>query len=89
VPDCAAVSVSVCLCGIQLYAKVATYLFPPAALLTSIPVFSVIIRYNLIENEICGKIPANLFAVVFPWIAALFFYAGVTPAAPNSRTFLP
>jgi hypothetical protein len=65
-----------CCSLVQLYGKVGTYLFSPAALLTGIPVFSVIIRYNLVENNICGPLPANLFAVVFPWIAALFFFAG-------------
>lgn len=58
------------------YAVLAAYLFPPAALLTGIPVFSIIIRYNLLENKICGPVAANLFAVVFPWAVALFFYTG-------------
>ena len=60
----------------QLYAKVGTYLFPPAALLTSIPVFSIIVRYNLMENQICGSFVANLFSVVLPWVVALFFFSG-------------
>ncbi len=33
-------------------------------------------RYNLIENKVCGVLPANLFGVVLPWILSLFFYAG-------------
>ena len=51
-------------------------MFAPAALITGIPVFSIIIRYNLLENKICGPLPANLFAVVLPWVLALFFFAG-------------
>jgi len=58
------------------YAVLAAYLFPPAALLTGIPVFSIIIRYNLVENKICSPLVANLFAVVFPWVVSLFFYTG-------------
>jgi hypothetical protein len=58
------------------YAVLAAYLFPPAALLTGIPVFSIIIRYNLVENKICRPFVANLFAVVFPWVVSLFFYTG-------------
>jgi hypothetical protein len=58
------------------YAILAAYLFPPAALLTGIPVFSIIIRYNLVENKICRPLVANLFAVVFPWVVSLFFYTG-------------
>lgn len=59
-----------------MYSTAAAYIFPPAALLTGIPVFSIIIRYNLVESKICNKFWANLFAVVFPWIASLFFYTG-------------
>ncbi len=57
-----------------------------AALLTGIPVMSVIVRYNLVENDICGKLPANLFAVVFPWFVALFFYAGECGISFNRST---
>lgn len=47
------------------------YIFPLAVLVTSIPIYSIIIRYNLLENRICGKVLANVFAVIFPWVAAL------------------
>ena len=58
--------------NILLTSQIATYIFPIAALLSGIPVFSIIIRYNLI-NEGVHPLPANLFAVVFPWAVALFF----------------
>jgi len=58
------------------YSKLAVYLFPPAALLTGIPVFSIIIRYNLMESKLCGHAWANFIAVVLPWGLALFFYTG-------------
>ena len=53
----------------------ATYLFPIVALLSGIPVFSIIVRYNLMENGV-GKAWANLWAVFFPWAAALCVYSG-------------
>jgi len=51
-------------------------LFPPAVLLPGIPIFSIMVRYNLLENKLCNKFWANMFAVVFPWVASLIFYAG-------------
>jgi hypothetical protein len=42
--------------------QIATYVFPIAALLSGIPVFSIIIRYNLVREGVHPLI-ANLFAV--------------------------
>ena len=42
----------------HIIAQVCVYLFPAVALLTSIPVYSIIIRYNLMENNICRKCTA-------------------------------
>lgn len=53
----------------------ASYLFPIVALLSGIPVFSIIVRYNLIENG-TSKLWANFWAVFFPWAAALCVYSG-------------
>jgi hypothetical protein len=41
--------------NIMVISKIATYVFPSAALLSGIPVFSIIIRYNLLENHIMNK----------------------------------
>jgi hypothetical protein len=54
------------------------YLFPIIAVASSIPVFSIIIRYNLMENGICGKFWANVWAVVLPWVLAVPLTAGNT-----------
>ena len=59
-----------------IVSKIATYIFPIANLMSSIPVFAILIRYNLLNSGICGKTFANVFAVLLPWILALFFYAG-------------
>jgi hypothetical protein len=56
--------------------QVGVYAFPAVALLSGIPVYSIIIRYNLLEANICGKAWANFWAVVFPWLVALPFYTG-------------
>lgn len=57
-------------------AHVTVYLFPVVAFLSSIPVFAIIIRYNLLQNRICGKALANFIAVVLPWLISLPFYSG-------------
>ena len=58
--------------------KIMVFIFPIANILTSIPVFSIIIRYNILQ--IHGvRVPvwlANLFAVVLPWLVALPFFGG-------------
>lgn len=57
-------------------AHVTVYMFPVVAFLSSIPVFAIIIRYNLLQNRICGKAVANFVAVVLPWLVSLPFYTG-------------
>jgi len=61
----------------HIIAQVCVYLFPAVALLSSIPVYSIIMRYNLVENNICRKSVANFWAVIFPWLISVFFYSGV------------
>ena len=60
---------------ILLISQIATYIFPIAALVSGIPVFAIIIRYNLVREGV-PKLLANLFAVILPWAVAVFFYAG-------------
>ena len=62
--------------NVMQVSKIMTFIFAPCSLLTGIPVYSIIIRYNLLENHIMTKFWANLFAVVLPWILALFVYPG-------------
>ncbi len=38
--------------------------------------YSIIIRYNLIESGLCGKHWANVWAVLFPWVFSVPFYTG-------------
>lgn len=64
--------------GVWLASRIMTFIFPLANILTSIPVFSIIIRYNLLQLE-GFKMPvwlANAVAVFLPWVVAVPFYSG-------------
>lgn len=41
--------------GANIFTQIAVYVYPFAGITTSIPIFSIIIRYNLLETEICSK----------------------------------
>jgi hypothetical protein len=58
------------------FTRVCVYMFPVIALVFGIPIFSIIVRYNLLENEICGPTTAYFWSAVFPWVASLFLSAG-------------
>jgi hypothetical protein len=105
--------------SISKFTQAASFVFPPAALISGIPIFSIVIRYNLLgalqsmtrpsalcratswpslagvgyvcstllatdsqssvcmaENGIANVFWSNMWAVVFPWVVALVFYAG-------------
>jgi len=62
--------------SLHLISRICVYMFPVAALLSSIPVFSIVIKYNLLDNDMCSKKVANFWAVVFPWIISVVFYTG-------------
>ena len=65
------------LAGVWRASQVAVFIFPAANLMTSIPVFSVIVRYNLVNAGIVtSSWAANAIAVGSPWLLSLFFYAG-------------
>lgn len=60
----------------QVIVSISVYLFPIVVLLSSIPIYSIIIRYNLLQSGLCGKFWANVFAVLFPWVVSVPFYTG-------------
>lgn len=62
--------------GVWTISKVGVYVFPAANLMTSIPVFSVVIRYNLVNSGLLRPLFANLASIGTPWILSLPFYAG-------------
>ncbi|CAG8474213.1 10553_t:CDS:2, partial [Funneliformis mosseae] len=55
---------------------ITTYLFPLAVLITSIPVYTIIIRYNLMRAGYCGKVMANLLSCALPWVIIIPFQTG-------------
>ena len=40
---------------LKVMARITVYAFPIITQLSSIPIYSIMIRYNLIENKICNK----------------------------------
>ena len=38
--------------GVRKAAEIASFVFPPAALISGIPIFSIVIRYNLVVRRI-------------------------------------
>lgn len=46
-------------------------MFPLVVVSSSIPIYCIIIRYNLIENGLCSLRWANFWACVFPWLLVI------------------
>ncbi|KAI8984130.1 transmembrane amino acid transporter protein-domain-containing protein [Mycotypha africana] len=51
--------------------KVTAYIFPVCALITSIPVFAIVIRSNLLRGEICSPAWATFWSNLFPWFICI------------------
>ena len=62
--------------GSTLLTRIMAYLFPFSALVSGIPIQSIIIRYNLLENNICRTAWANFWGGVFPWLMSIVLYTG-------------
>eukprot|EP01061_Rhynchopus_euleeides_P012049 TRINITY_DN21650_c0_g1_i1.p1 TRINITY_DN21650_c0_g1~~TRINITY_DN21650_c0_g1_i1.p1 ORF type:complete len:705 (+),score=331.19 TRINITY_DN21650_c0_g1_i1:687-2801(+) len=62
--------------GVSVLTRIMSYTFPFAALVSGIPILSIIIRYNLLENNVCGTMWANFWGGVFPWIMSIALYTG-------------
>jgi hypothetical protein len=52
------------------------YFFPVVINLSSIPIFSLMIRYNLLISQVCNKFWANFLGVILPWLLCLPAYTG-------------
>lgn len=55
--------------------RVMVYLFY-ITLISGIPVYSIIVRYNLLQEGFPSKFWANMIAVVLPFVVSIFFYGG-------------
>ncbi|KAG0289751.1 hypothetical protein BGZ96_006729 [Linnemannia gamsii] len=69
--------------------QIAGYTFPIAALVTSIPINMIVLRYNLIQSKTCRKAWANVLAGGLPWLVAIpcMTGSGLTKAVEWSSLF--
>eukprot|EP01059_Diplonema_ambulator_P033154 TRINITY_DN6806_c0_g1_i1.p1 TRINITY_DN6806_c0_g1~~TRINITY_DN6806_c0_g1_i1.p1 ORF type:complete len:571 (+),score=130.81 TRINITY_DN6806_c0_g1_i1:51-1715(+) len=51
-------------------AQMSVYLFIPGAVLSGIPVFSIVVKYNCIENGLSKRF-SEFWGIVFPWLVAI------------------
>ncbi|KAF9577200.1 hypothetical protein BGW38_007750, partial [Lunasporangiospora selenospora] len=55
----------------SVLSQITGYTFPIAALITSIPINIIVIRYNLIQSGACNMIWANTLSGALPWLVAI------------------
>lgn len=75
--------------GATTLSQIAGYTFPIAALVTSIPINIIVLRYNLIQSKTCRKPWANVMAGGLPWLVAIpcMTGSGLTIAVEWSSLF--
>lgn len=59
--------------GVHVLNLVASYLFPIVALVASVPVFSIVLRYNFVRGAVCRRSWAIFWANFAPWIVIIPF----------------
>ncbi|KAF9945082.1 hypothetical protein BGZ65_011203, partial [Modicella reniformis] len=57
--------------GVSTLSQIAGFTFPIVAFITSIPVNTIVLRYNLVQSEVCNKSWANIMAGMVPWLVAI------------------
>ena len=62
--------------ALSMLAKVTSFAYPLITIVSGIPIYSLIVRYNLIDSGLCKKNWANFWGVILPWIISLPFYSG-------------
>ncbi|KAF9935288.1 hypothetical protein FBU30_004863 [Linnemannia zychae] len=74
----------------SVLSKITGYTFPIAALITSIPINIIVIRYNLIQSGACSFMWSNILAGVLPWLIAIpcMTGSGLTTVINWSSLFL-
>eukprot|EP00038_Savillea_parva_P004283 m.135992 g.135992 ORF g.135992 m.135992 type:complete len:573 (-) comp11426_c6_seq1:40-1758(-) len=50
------------------------YLWDITTMIPGIPVLAVMVRYNLLSGNVCGRFGSFFWGVLFPWIATAFCY---------------
>lgn len=56
--------------------RISIYAFNMSTIIPGIPVYSILVRYNLITGGICGPKVAFVIGVLAPWLVSMFFYHG-------------
>ncbi|KAF9430271.1 hypothetical protein BGZ94_007641 [Podila epigama] len=75
---------------VTVLSQITGYTFPIAALITSIPINIIVIRYNLIQSGACNMVWSNILSGVLPWLIAIpcMTGAGLTTIINWSSLFL-
>ncbi|GAM27241.1 hypothetical protein SAMD00019534_104160 [Acytostelium subglobosum LB1] len=60
----------------NVFSKICVYIFPFVVLASSIPVFSIVVRYNLMQNNLLPRSVANFISVILPWLIVIPFMTG-------------
>ncbi|KAM9967599.1 hypothetical protein ACTFIW_001683 [Dictyostelium discoideum] len=60
----------------NILTRISVYVFPFVVLASSIPVYSIVVRYNLMQNGLLPKWIANGVAVLLPWLIVIPFMTG-------------
>lgn len=50
------------------------YLWDITTLIPGIPVLAIMVRYNLLNGKVCGRMGAFFWGVVAPWLVTMFLY---------------
>mmetsp|Transcript_57830 Transcript_57830/g.106875 ORF Transcript_57830/g.106875 Transcript_57830/m.106875 type:complete len:512 (-) Transcript_57830:104-1639(-) len=61
---------------LRVLAGLSVDVYAIAANLASIPIFSIMLRYNLVEQHLLGPRAAGFVSVVMPWLLSVLLYAG-------------
>ncbi|KAG0053904.1 hypothetical protein BGZ83_000217 [Gryganskiella cystojenkinii] len=75
---------------VTILSQITGYTFPIAALITSIPINIIVIRYNLIQSGACNMMWSNILSGVLPWLVAVpcMTGSGLTTVINWSSLFL-
>lgn len=64
------------LSGWKAFANISVDVYAVAANLASIPIFSIMMRYNLLEQKLVGPRTAGFVSIVVPWLASVLLFCG-------------
>jgi amino acid permease len=60
----------------ELITRISIYAFIVAIVATSIPVYSICVRYNLYVGKLCGRKTSIFLGVIAPWLVGFLFCRG-------------